>query len=64
MLWDVFGKHLDRVPSEEVFKLSETEVEAFSCLKHHSFETTLALATKVGMASAEIKQKYSEWTLI
>ena len=46
MLWDVFGKHLDRVAAEEVFKLSEAEVEAFTDLKNHGFKTSLATVTR------------------
>ncbi len=37
MLWDVFGNNLHKVPTEDVFNLSEAEVEAFTCMKHHSF---------------------------
>ena len=54
MLWDVFGNHLDKVPMEEVFNLSEAEVDAFTSMKHHSFEITLAIVTRSSMPSAEV----------
>jgi len=60
----VFGNHLDRVPAEEVFKLSEAEIEAFSCMKNHAFKTNLALVTNSSMPSAEVAQRYSEWQLV
>ena len=63
-MWDVFGSHLDKVPSEEIFKLSDAEIEAFSCMKHHSFQTSLAMVTKSSMPSAEIMKQHSEWHLI
>ncbi len=51
MLWKVFGAQLDKVPIEEVFKLSEREVEAFGVLKHLSIEGSLAKATKQSLMS-------------
>ena len=64
MLWDVFGNHLDKVPMEDVFNLSEAEVDAFTSMKHHSFEISLAMATRSSMPSAQVSQKYSEWRVI
>ena len=64
MLWDVFGNHLDKVPMEEVFNLSDAEVDAFTSMKHHSFEITLAMVTRSSMPSAEVSQRYSEWAVI
>ena len=54
MMWDVFGNHLDKVPMDEVFNLSEAEVEAFTSMKHHSFEITLAMVTRSRMPSGEV----------
>jgi len=34
-LWDVFGRHVEKVPSEEVFAtLNANELEAFTQLKY------------------------------
>ena len=63
-MWDVFGNHLDKVPMDEVFNLSEAEVDAFTSMKHHSFEISLAIATRSSMPSTEISQRYSEWRVI
>ena len=63
-MWDVFGNHLDQVPMEEVFSLSEAEVEAFTSMKHHSFEISLAMATRSSMPSTEVSKRYSEWKVI
>jgi len=64
MLWDVFGNHLDKVPMEEVFNLSEPEVDAFTSMKHHSFEISLAMISRGSMPSSEVSQRYSEWRVI
>jgi len=60
MLWDVFGNQLERVPAEEVFKLSSTEIEAFTCLKHHQIETALAVTTKRGAPPAMVNQELGQ----
>ena len=56
MLWDVFGNQLERVPTEEVFKLSTAEIEAFTCLKHHQIETVLAQTTRRGPPPTIVNQ--------
>jgi hypothetical protein len=49
---------------EEVFNLSEVEVDVFTSMKHHSFEISLAVATRSIMPSVEVLQRYSEWRVI
>jgi len=46
LLWDVSGRALETVSAEEVFKLSTAEIEAFTSLRNHALEVTLAIATK------------------
>ena len=60
MLWDVFGASLDRVPIEEVHKLSQAEIDAFTCLRHHAVERSLALATKSGVPSAKVRDNLGD----
>ncbi len=50
----MFGNHLNKVPMDEVFNLSEPEVDAFTSMKHHSFEISLAMVTRSSMPSAEV----------
>ena len=60
----MFGNHLHKVPAEEIFKLSQAEVEAFTSMKHHAFQNNLALVTNSNMPSAEVAKRYSEWQLV
>ena len=57
MLWEVFGASLDRVSLEDVSNLTEQEVEVFTCLRHHSIETSLALASRNGVPPAQVKSE-------
>jgi len=60
MLWDVFGNQLERVPTDDVFKLSSAEIEAFTCLKHHQVETALAVTTRRGAPPAMVNQQVGQ----
>jgi hypothetical protein len=55
---------LHKVSSDEIFKLSEEEVEAFTSMKHHAFQNDIAMVSNSNMPSAKVAQRYSEWQLI